>query len=73
MGVALKRMTKLDKKGSEKMTPLVNMNMDVDIKDPVFIYLYSQIYNRAKQCTQQAANPTGQKAEKWTEKQWLQL
>lgn len=41
MIVARKKMAKLDKNGAQKMESMVNLNMDADIKDPVFVYLYS--------------------------------
>lgn len=53
MTVARKKMAKLDKNGVQKMENMVNLNMDADIKDPVFVYLYSQIYARAKQNVKQ--------------------
>jgi hypothetical protein len=68
MAVALKRMAKLDQNGAQKMVPLINMNMDMEIRDPVFVYLYSQIYSRVKQSLKQAKAGNSGKPEKYTEK-----
>jgi hypothetical protein len=47
--VANQKIDKLDEEGRMKIAPYLNLNLNCDIEDIVFVYLNSQIYARIKQ------------------------
>lgn len=70
MAVAHRKLSKLDKAAGQRMENMLNLNLDADIRDSVFVYLYSQIYSRVRGNT--SAVREGRK-DKFTEVQWTQL